>query len=237
MPDEKKYPHEGHRDRVKQRFLNVGFENMQDYEILEMVLFYAIPRRDTNDMAKKILSHFGSLINVLDASTEELEKCGLSGNTAIYIKMAGDLCKKYHADKTKNTITKLSAENPADKFETIFNGTDKNKKVAVALFDEFGRKIYISVVYEGSFSETDGYIKKVMEISLTHHAWGIVFAYDNSENIPMPSARDINTIYILKHKMANVNVKLIDCIVFSECNSVSLSSIDEFKNIFTENKT
>ena len=109
--------------------------------------------------------------------------------------------------------------------------------MAVALFDEFGRKIYISVVYEGSFSETDGYIKKVMEISLTHHAWGIVFAYDNSENIPMPSARDINTIYILKHKMANVNVKLIDCIVFSECNSVSLSSIDEFKNIFTENKT
>ena len=141
MPDEKKYPHEGHRDRVKQRFLNAGFENMQDYEILEMVLFYAIPRRDTNDMAKKILSHFGSLINVLDASTEELEKCGLSGNTAIYIKMAGDLCKKYHADKTKNTISKLSAENPADKFETIFNGTDKNKKVAVALFDEFGRKI------------------------------------------------------------------------------------------------
>ena len=237
MPDEKKYPHEGHRDRVKQRFLNVGFENMQDYEILEMILFYAIPRRDTNDTAKNLLNHFGSLINVFEASIEKLENFGLSKNVCTYIKMTGDLCKRYHHDKTKSTMSKIADTNLTDIFAPIFENSDNCKKVAVALFDELGRQIDIFTVYEGDFSQTDSYIKKVMELSLIHHAWSIVFAFGNDENIPMPSARDINTLYILKYKMANLNMKLIDCIIFSKCSSVSMASLDEFKNIFLENES
>ena len=93
MSEEKKYPHEGHRERVKQRFLSVGFENMTDNEILEMLLFYAIPRKDTNDTAKSLLKKFGSLYDVLTADTDELQKCGLSLNSAVYLKMTDALCR------------------------------------------------------------------------------------------------------------------------------------------------
>ena len=233
MAEEKKYPHEGHRDRVKQRFMSVGFNNMTENEILEMLMFYAIPRKDTNDLAKNLLKNFGSLFDVITAPSEELQKCGLSYNATVYLKMADALCRKYYDDKTKDTVSEIAGSDTADKLAPLFSEQGKCEKTAVMLFDAYGREICTSVVYEGAFADSDRYIRKLLELLLHHHAWAVILAHSHTNNIPMPSAQDVNTTYILKNKINAVNIKLIDHIIFAGHSSVSMASLEEFKNIFS----
>lgn len=92
--------HSGHRERMRKRFLATGFDSFADHEILEVLLYYSIPRIDTNELAHRILDHFGSLSAVFDAEPEEIVKIkGVSDNTAVLIKMIPSLMRVYLADK------------------------------------------------------------------------------------------------------------------------------------------
>ena len=231
MTEEKKYPHEGHRDRVKQRFLNVGLEDMTDNEILEMVLFYAIPRKDTNDIAKKLLDHFGTLFDFFEAPADELQNCGLSVNTAVYIKMIAALFERYYSDKIKNDIKAITGTNTTDKISHLFKDNDC-EKVAVMLTDSFGRELHSCIIYDGTVSNTDIYFKKITELILKYHAWGIIIAHNHPDGVPVPSADDVTATRKLKSKFFSMNIKLLDHIIFSESGSVSMASLEEFHDIF-----
>ena len=78
--------HKGHRQRMKDRFLQEGLDHFSDIQVLELLLFYCIPRQDTNPIAHKLLDHFGSLSQVLEASVEELTKVpGIGENAATFL--------------------------------------------------------------------------------------------------------------------------------------------------------
>ena len=96
MSEDQKNVHKGHRQRLKARFLRDGLDNFEEHQVLELLLFYAIPQRDTNPIAHKLLDKFGSLANVLDASPEELEKIEYVGDNAItLLKMVTAMCRSY----------------------------------------------------------------------------------------------------------------------------------------------
>ena len=97
--------HEGHRDRLRERFEKEGLLHFQDHEVLELMLFYAIPRKDTNPIAHRLLDAFGSLTGVLEAQISDLEKVeGIGHNTAVYIKLNVEIMKKYRTDKLKRSV-------------------------------------------------------------------------------------------------------------------------------------
>ncbi len=80
--------HDGHRDRMREKFRKTGFEGMHPHEMLEMLLFYSVPRKDTNEMAHQLISRFGSLAGVLEATEDQLVNVGgISQNSATLIKM------------------------------------------------------------------------------------------------------------------------------------------------------
>ena len=86
--------HKGHRERLKQRFLEEGLDNFTDIQVLELLLFYAIPQKDTNPIAHGLLEHFGSLSRVLEADFEELKKVdGISDHSATLLALVTDLCR------------------------------------------------------------------------------------------------------------------------------------------------
>ena len=86
--------HDGHRQRLKERFLKEGLDHFSDVQVLELLLFYAIPRQDTNPIAHNLLEHFGSLAQVLEAPVEELEKVpGIGRNKAFALRLRGSLCE------------------------------------------------------------------------------------------------------------------------------------------------
>ena len=95
-------PHEGHRERLKERFLNEGLLGFHDHNILELLLFYVIPRKDTNEIAHELLREFGSLSAVFDADIELLKQVpGIGDNAATFIKLIPQLARAYMMDKDK----------------------------------------------------------------------------------------------------------------------------------------
>lgn len=87
--------HAGHREKVRQRFIEEGLDSFEDHQVLEILLFYAIPRRDTNELAHKLLERFGTLEAIFDSSVEEImDKGQVSKNTAVLIAMIPHLSKR-----------------------------------------------------------------------------------------------------------------------------------------------
>ena len=96
--------HKGHRERLKQRFLEEGLDNFTDIQVLELLLFYAIPRSDTNPIAHNLLDHFGSLSQVLEADVEELKKVpGIGDHAATLLALVIDLCRYYQVNCARKT--------------------------------------------------------------------------------------------------------------------------------------
>ena len=101
--------HSGHRERMKQRFRETGFDGFSDVNALELLLFYAIPRQDTNPIAHALLDRFGSFHGVIDAHYEDLLKVnGVGENTALFLKMIPAVCKRYTQGKQKKQKSYLS---------------------------------------------------------------------------------------------------------------------------------
>ena len=91
--------HDGHRNRLKNRFLNEGLTNFEDHNVLELLLFYSIPRSDTNEIAHELLNKFGSLHGVFEAGMEDLMSVnGISRHSAVLIKMIPELFVVYGRD-------------------------------------------------------------------------------------------------------------------------------------------
>ena len=95
--------HAGHRSRVRQRFLEFGGEQLQDHQLLELILFYAIPQRDVNPLAHELIGRFGSLQGVLEASREELkETVGITDNTVALLKLFPEVTRR--AVRAQNSV-------------------------------------------------------------------------------------------------------------------------------------
>ena len=96
----KNNPHEGHREKLKRRFYKEGLENFEDHNVLELILFFAIPRKDTNDIAHALLDRFGSFSRVLEADVKELcEVPGVGEHAAYLIKTYPAVSKRYYKDR------------------------------------------------------------------------------------------------------------------------------------------
>ena len=93
--------HDGHRQRLKQRFLEEGLESFTDIQVLELLLFVSVPRQDTNPIAHALLDHFGSLYQVLEAPVEELRKVkGVGEQSALLLSLMNDVARYYQVDRT-----------------------------------------------------------------------------------------------------------------------------------------
>ena len=95
--------HKGHRDRMRKRFLLDDFDGFEQHEALELLLYYAVPRKDTNPIAHRLLEQFGSLSAVLDAPLNVLTQAGLTENAAVLLKMIPGMSRLYSDDKYNNT--------------------------------------------------------------------------------------------------------------------------------------
>ena len=100
-----KNPHNGHRKRVKEEFLKNGLDNLPAHRVLEILLFYAIPQKDTNELAHRLEDRFGSLARVLDAPYEELLTVnGVGDNTAVLLRLISSMARRYYLDKASAWI-------------------------------------------------------------------------------------------------------------------------------------
>lgn len=213
--------HDGHRERMKKTFLERP-DALWDHQLLELLLFYAVPRRDTNPMAHALLERFGSLSGVLDAPPAELAKVeGVGQSVIVLLKAAKELSGRYLASRTDPGEPVTSTQEAFRQLRSYFFGA-RSEKVCLLCMDGKGKNLGIRVVAEGNVNAAPITIRSVVENALALNATHVVLAHNHISGVALPSKEDIATTVRLYKVLESVDITLVDHLIFSDDDMVSM---------------
>lgn len=214
--------HDGHRQRMKARFLKEGLDHFQDHEVLEILLYYVIPRKDTNPMAHELINRFGSLSMVLDAPVEELEKVpGISRNAATLLKLAPELGRYYQISRNKQMVILQTLTDCGRYLLPFFFGL-RNETVYALFLDAKCKVLDCREVGEGSVNSANVPIRRIVEMALNANASSVVLAHNHPSGIALPSDEDVDTTHRVAAALSTVGIALADHIVVADDDFVSM---------------
>lgn len=207
--------HDGHRARMRQRFFEHGFEGFSDHEILELLLFFAIPRRDTNDLAHKILKEYKTLENILDADPHDLaEMKGVGENAAAFLAMIPELARLYEKCKQRKKELLYDTEQIGRYAVTLLKG-ETNEHFALICLDSNRCVHWSGIILEGIIDRIEAYPRRVMEAVIKHKAKTVIFAHNHPHGTLMPSVSDKEATRQLVEVLKGIDVTVLDHIIVS----------------------
>lgn len=214
--------HDGHRARLKKRFLEYGAEGIDDVNLLELLLFFALPRVDTNETAHELLARFGTIDGVLEASADELLATpGVGENAAVLLKLIPTLAKRYLAAKNSIGSILASTEDAGDFLLPRFLG-ERDETVLLVCMDTKMKVVSCRKIASGDVSVAHLSIRKVVEQALAQNAPYVILAHNHIGGFALPSVEDVNATLQLRDALSLVGVTLIDHIVVSGDDFVSM---------------
>lgn len=229
--NKKKNVHEGHRERMRNKYVNKGIEVFEQHEILEMLLFYAIPRKNTNDIAHRLLEACGSLSAVFDAPIDILMQQGLSYNAAVLLHMIPDLSRAYQSDKFDNEEKIITDENIGKKMVHLFAG--KNEECVYAFFlDAKGKEKYSGIISKGDASSAPLFSKDIVSIAARCNAVTVIIAHNHPSGVAFPSRADLEATADIADALDTIGIHLADHIIVADRDYISLSSTPPFSRMF-----
>lgn len=226
--------HGGHRERVKELFLKTGLDSFSPHSVLELLLYYAIPQKDTNSIAHRLIRQFGSLSAVFDAPIDELLKVdGIGRSSAILIKMIPQLCRRYEEDLQNGQMAIFDYDEAGKLFIKKYIGR-KNESVMLMLLDSRERVLYCDVVSEGNATAANIYIKTVVSIASRYDAVYAILAHNHPSGECLPSKQDLDTTRWVYHALETIEVHLIDHIIVGSNNYISLAKSKILPELFNQ---
>lgn len=213
--------HEGHRERLKDRFLITKFEGFQPHEILELLLFYGVPRTDTNNLAHRLLDEFGSIANIFNAPYESLVKFnGLTKNSALLLKIIPPLAGYYSQssieDYSLDTTTKICKY-----CSTLFIDALVEQLRVICLDDKL-KIISSGVVIEGDPSSLQINVRKIVEFTYRSSCDTIIIAHNHPNGVPRVSKPDIAATTMLNDALRSVGITLLDHVIVNKTAAMSM---------------
>ena len=215
--------HQGHREKMRQRFLKSGLEGFADHEALELLLFYAIPRQDTNPIAHRLMERYGSLSAVLSAPAEDLKKVeGIGESAAVLLKAAGQIAQKAR-------LSDATAQRPLTDVEAVgayllerYAGETHEMLYELCL-DQKGKLLACKRLSEGSASSAALDIRKVVENAILTSASAVILAHNHPSGIALPSDDDCAATTQAARALQTIGVTLADHIVVADDDFVSMA--------------
>lgn len=214
--------HDGHRKRLRQRFLEEGLDHFTDVQVLELLLFYCIARQDTNPIAHRLLEHSGSLSRVLEAPVAELCKVeGVGENTAIFLRLVTQAGSFYLKDRAAKTKVLPTLESCAQFLQPYFYGQNV-ETVYLLCLDAKCKLLCCKKMSQGNVNSTEISIRKIVETALSANASSVLLAHNHPGGIAIPSYADIRTTLNVASALQAVDVHFIDHLVICDDDYVSL---------------
>ena len=202
--------HRDHRQRVKARFLAEGLEHFADHTVLELLLFSAIPQKDTNELAHALLDRFGSLTNVLDAHPEELMKVdGISQHTAVLLTLMPQLARRYFMAGETSSEPYDTADKLGRMFVMKYVG-ETREVVYLTMLDNSMHIIDTIRLHEGSVNSAHITPRSLIEPCLRKNAALVVLAHNHPSGLPIPSGDDLYTTKAIQSALASVGIPLLE---------------------------
>ena len=218
--------HDGHRDRMKKRFLEEGLDSFTDFQVLELLLFYCIPRVDTNPIAHRLLERFGSISQVLDAPVKELKKIpGMGENAAIFLHLIRDAGICYQVSRSAQAKVLPTLESCAEYLLPFFAGRNV-ETVFLLCLDAKCKVLCCKKMGEGSVNSAGISVRKIVETALAANAVTVVLAHNHPSGLAIPSPEDMQTTKRVAMALQAVEVILADHVIVADGDYVSLAASD-----------
>ncbi len=212
----KKPLHAGHRARMREKMAEFGTEGFADHEILEMLLYYAVPRGDTNAIAHELLDRFHDFRGIFEADPEELQQVnGFGENSAAMIRLICELVRRYHSARFVKRLHLQTTQAIGAFLAPLFIGR-REEQVYLLCLDAKRTPILGKFVHSGSVAAAEFDLSVVLTTALAAQAKFVVLAHNHPSGYAVPSEADITTTVRLKRALNEVGVTLLDHLVMAD---------------------
>jgi len=221
------HEHKNRRERVRKRFCQEGLDSFEDHEVLELLLYYSIPLKDTNGLSHKMIDRFGSLAGVLEAPQYELAReYKLSEVTTTLISLVAPLSRRYLKDRWGRKVHLGNSDMAGQYTASLFAGK-VDECVYVICLDAGNKVISSAVIQEGTVNETPVHPRKIAEEALRHKANSVIVAHNHPGGTLRPSNSDKEATKRVKEALKSLAVNLTDHIIVAGMNFYSMAEHGE----------
>lgn len=207
----------GHRERLRRKYSEGGYHALLDYEQLELILTYVIPRRDVKPIAKELIKKFGSLEEIIKAPTETLEQIdGFGRNTALFFDLMGEMAKTvFEQGARERDITTISGTEDLIRYLRNDIGYSKVEEFKVIFLNNSNNLIEMESLSTGTIDRSPIYPREIVERVIHHRAKSVILSHNHPSGSVTASRADIEITVKLKKILEILDVRLIDHIIIS----------------------
>jgi DNA repair protein RadC len=214
----------GHRQRLRDRFLRSGRQGFPDYELLELLLTYSLPRIDTKPIAKALLHKFGTIVNVFQQPNERLEEIhGIGPKTITFFRVFQDCLIRCTEVQVENQRS-ISGPEDLSIFVRMQLGARTVECIYVLYLDQARRVVHQAEVSVGTVDRMPFYPRELLKPALIHNATGMILVHNHPDGQPVPSDRDLEMTTKLENLAAPFDIKLLDHLIVTPQQAYSIKT-------------
>jgi DNA repair protein RadC len=221
--------HDGHRQRMRNRFQKEGLANFEPHEVLELLLYFSIPRSDTNEIAHNLIKRYKTVGRVLQASDKELQSFGGIGeNTTFFLSLLNEANRYINAERTQDTQMLYTVEDYGSYLLNLFKGVAK-ETVYLLCLDAKSAVLGHYEICEGSVTSVNLPVREIVNIALNANAASVILAHNHPGGFAIPSREDELATQHLANVLRGIDVILADHVIFSENDYISMAQSSLYK--------
>lgn len=233
MAEDKSNIHKDHRKKVREKFYECGLQGMAPHNILELLLFFGIPFKDTNPMAHELVNRFGSLSAVFEAKRSDLMQIkGMTENAACLISLILPLYRKYSEDLINRKKNFADNDELVDFLRTLYIDNNTSERVYVLCFDANDYLITYKMLTEGDINSSTVDLRKLAALVLESNCQSCVISHNHPHGVTAPSTADIGATKAIVSLLSTLKVKLSDHIIVSDNDYFSMANSVRFCHLF-----
>ena len=228
--------HEGHRKRLKRELLEQDFpDSIPSHKVLETLLFYGIPRKDTNPIAHELLQKFGTLRGVIEADPSDLfEVNGMTENAVTLIKLVVPIARRYETECKLMSKSRFTSIDQIGAFLTKKHMGYGVETFAVSTFKDNGELLSCDILSKGDMSSVPLTAKTIVQYVIKHKAPSAVISHSHVNHAAVPSRADIELTISVKNILSQIGVKLLDHIIVADDDYVSFRQSSQYASIIID---
>jgi|SRR5680860_127832 len=206
--------HDGHRARLRSRFLNDGLDGFEDHQVLELVLFFAIPRADTNAIAHRLMRRFGSLSAVFEADAKDVASVeGMGEKSAAFLTLIPQVTRRYFHDRVSRDSPQLTSSEAVTEYLVPLMAGRPEEVFYVLCLDSHCRVLVPALLAKGTVKEAHVHPRHVVEEALRHRAASVILAHNHPGGTAIPSNADHQLTAVLVQALGAIGIPVLDHII------------------------
>ncbi len=206
--------HQGHRERLRKRFLEEGLDAFEDHQVLELLLFHVIPRGDTNPLAHRLMRRFGSLSAALEADPRDIASVeGMGERTAAFLSLIPQVTRRYFHDRVSRDTPRLDSPEAVGDYVAPLMAGRPEEVFYVLCLDSHCRVLYPALISEGTVKEAHVEPRHVVEEALRHRAASVVLAHNHPGGAAKPSNADHRLTGLLVQTLGAIGIPVLDHVI------------------------